>query len=87
MVIETEVKKQELPFTVGIVVTFKNNKPALEIRRLTTDLDIIKTIVTCAFNNIPILVIPKFKDDLKSLSSLIEKGILYKKEDKFYFTI
>lgn len=61
--------------------------PAIELRTLTTDNGIIKQLVTCALYEKPIIIMPIFTKKLDSIASLIQKGILYTKEDKFYFNI
>lgn len=74
--------------SVNIIVTYKGELPAIEIRKLTTKLDIIKILVSSAFHNRPVLIMPTFKDKLQSLNSLVDKGILYKDEkNDFYFTL
>ena len=52
----------------------------VELRKQFTNNEIIKILVWCALNNIPIRIQPKFHDTLKSISSLLEKGILYRDE-------
>lgn len=75
-------------FNVSVVVTSKNDMPCVELRSSTNDIDIIKKIVSCAWRSQPIILIPKFYDELKSLNSLIEKGILYKDDEGQYkFTL
>lgn len=80
----------QIPFTVSIIATQKNNKPCLELRRVTTDQEIIKNILMCAFDSTPIIIMPTFNNRIRAIASLIEKGILYQKKesgsDKFYFT-
>lgn len=77
--------KENTFFSVSIVVTQKNSKPAIELRALTTDPNIIKGLVSCAYHDIPVIVMPKFYDLTKSLASLVDKGILYKDGDQFFF--
>ena len=77
--------KENTYFSVSIVVTQKNSKPAIELRALTTDPASIKGLVSCAYHDIPVIVMPKFYDLTKSLASLVEKGILYKEGNEFFF--
>ena len=72
---------------ISVIVTTKNNKPAIELRRLTLDLETIKKLISCAYHNQPIILMPRFTDTTQSLSSLVEKGILYfnSEENKYYF--
>lgn len=73
---------------VCIIVTCKNNLPALELRRCTTNSEVIKQIVSCALHNQPITLMPKFTDTVGSLNSLVEKGILVYNNfnNEYYFT-
>jgi len=72
-----------------ICVTEKYNSPCLELRKIVTDIDVLKYILSCAFHERTLLIMPKFSDKNRGLSSLQEKGIIYldKKEKKFYFNI
>lgn len=71
----------------NITVTQKNNKPCIELRKITTNEDLIKAVVRCAFANTPILIQPTFTDKFESINSLIKKGIIYKKGDEYFFTL
>lgn len=73
---------------IPIIVTHKNNKPAIELRRLTSDDELIKLIVSAAYYKKPITIQPCFIDTFKGVTSLVDKGILYynKDEDRYYFT-
>lgn len=83
----------ELPFTLSVIVTeIKSGevvKPCVVLRRYTTDIDIMKQIIQAALNKVPLIIMPKFTDEIRSISSLIEKGILYRNADngEYYFTI
>lgn len=82
-----EEQDQIIPFELNLIVTDKNNKPCIELRKVTTNPDIIKLLVSCAYHGQPVTVLPVFKDSMKSLSSLMEKGIIHKAEDgQFYYT-
>lgn len=69
-----------------IIVTQKNGKAAMEIRKLFTEREIINTLTKAAFRQQPIIVYPIFTDRLKSVHSLIDKGILYHRGGQYYFT-
>ena len=90
---ETQKNQKIIPnkheiLTIPVRVIYKNNYPAIELRRILTDIDLIKNVVTAAFHEEPLILIPKFTDKLKSLTSLKEKGILYlDKENVYRFTI
>lgn len=71
---------------VYLIISQKNNKPCIELRRSTTDYSLIKTILSCAFHEIPLIIMPTFSNKLKAVSNLVDKGILYKKNNNYYFT-
>ncbi len=85
-----EEKKNKIEGTlcgISIIVTEKNSLPCIELRKTITDSELIKNIISCAFHERPIIILPTFNDKLKSIGSLVDKGILYRKNDQFYFTI
>jgi hypothetical protein len=75
-------------FSVNVVITEKNNLPAVMLRTTTTERQIIKDIVKAAYHGQPLIIMPKFNDTLKSVNSLVQKGILYKdvESQEFRFT-
>jgi len=76
-----------LPLQINLIVTEKHGVPAIELRVMTTNIEIIKELVTSAFHNRDIILKPTFTNLIQSTNSLIEKGILYKGQDgKLYFT-
>lgn len=79
---------QQIPLKVSVIVTSKNNKPQIELRRAISDLELIKLVVTAAFYGNDIIIVPTFTDTLQSINSLIDKGILYRHEikKKLFFT-
>lgn len=72
---------------VSVIVTEKKGKPAVELRSLTTDLDLIKILIGAAYHSKPVIIMPKFTNVMQSLNSCIEKGILFREDDKYFFTI
>jgi hypothetical protein len=75
-----------IPFEIGVIILNKNDSPTIELRKSTQDKEMIKKLVSCAYHGIPILILPTFKDRLKSFSNLIDKGIIYyDQEKKEYF--
>ena len=80
------LKNEAIAYPVSLIISQKQDKPLLEIRKSTADIDIIKIILTCAFQNTPLIVQPTFSDKFKAISSLLNKGIIYKgKDDQYYF--
>lgn len=85
---ETNVGDLEIHglMSVNVLIHNKNGVPAVELRSQTTDLNLIKTIISCAYRDIPIIIMPKFSDKLNSISSCVEKGILMRDNDQYFFT-
>ena len=82
-----KANKDKIPLVpVFLIVSQKNSKPMLELRKSTTDYDLIKTIVSCAFHEIPLIIMPSFSNKMKAVTSLVDKGVLYRKDNKYYFT-
>lgn len=75
-----------ISFNCNVVVSCSNDKPIIELRKCIHNFDIIKQVVSCAYHRVPILILPEFKDTLKSLCSLVDKGILTIQDNKYYFT-
>ena len=69
---------QPEPFKVPLQVTIKQDKPYVELRAGTSNIEVIKAIISEAFHKRPIIVQPCFTDELKSMASMIEKGIVYR---------
>lgn len=72
---------------INLIITDKNGKPCLEIRKKFIEPTIIKAILTGAFQNVPVIFQPSFKDSIKATNTLIQKGIIYKEGENYYFTI
>jgi hypothetical protein len=68
--------KQPINFRVYLTINTKNGKPALEIRTLTTDTNIIKVILTSAYADLPIIVFPTFRDKLRATATLNTRKII-----------
>lgn len=84
---EQEKPKTYIPFEVSVIVSTKNGLPAIELRKVTTDHDIMKQIISATFHKTPIILQPRFYSELQSINSLVDKGIIYKAEDgQYYYT-
>lgn len=78
----------EMPLvSIPIIVKNRNSTPCILLRTHITDIDIIKKVISCAFHGRPIILMPIFTNKLRSLASLIEKGIIYRKGEEWYFLI
>ncbi len=74
------------PLPIYLQISYKNNNPCIILRKDTTNPDIFKALLSCAFHERSIIVMPVFSDKLRSVSSLVEKGIIYKKGKEYFFT-
>lgn len=79
--------KQKYPLQVSVIVTHKHNKPAIELRRTTNKIELIKAIVAAGFKEQPVYILPVFRDKIQSIQTLQDKGIIYREKDKYHFTI
>lgn len=77
------------PLSVYLIITHKNNKPVLEIRKQTNDPKMIKQILSSAFHDKPIVVFPTFRDRIRAIASLCKEGILGldKEKNKYFYKI
>lgn len=73
----------ELP----VIITFKNGMPAIQVRKHFSDPDTMKKIISAAYHGVPIIILPSFTNKLQSLNSLIEKGIIYRDGEQYFFNI
>lgn len=87
--IENSLKISPIPLSLPMTVTQKNGYPCVMLRRTITETELLKIIVACALFEVPIQVIPTFQDRARSVASMVEKGILYYKneEKEFFFNI
>lgn len=74
-------------FQINIHCYYRNGIPTIELRRLITKPDTIKAIVSAAFHDKPIMVLPTFNNRLQALATLCEKNILKYKNGKYEFKI
>lgn len=77
-----------IPLNVPISIKENNGIPAIELRKVLSDKETLKQIISCAFHEKPIIIIPKFSNRLLSLSTLIDKGLIYidKETGEYKFT-
>jgi hypothetical protein len=81
-----ENNKILIPLQINVIITEKHGLPAVELRMMTTNMELIKEIITSTFHSREIILRPVFTDVIKSTNSLIQKGIIYRGTDgKLYF--
>lgn len=79
-------EQEIIPLEVSLIISQHEGRPIIEIRKSVYNLELIKGIITCAFEGRPFMVVPKFRDKMRSIGTLTEKGILYREGDNFLFT-
>lgn len=72
---------------ISVMVHQKRGNPCIELRRFIMEFDLMKVIISAAFHNQPLVILPTFKNLPASINSLLEKGIIYKKGDQYYYNI
>ncbi len=73
--------------SIPVIVTIKNNMPCIELRTSVTNVETIKQIISCSLHGRPIVLMPIFTNKLRSIASLIEKGIMYQERNEYYYLI
>ena len=77
------IQMLEIPVSIGHL----RGNPCVVLKKTTSDMELIKTILSSAFHNRPLIIIPKFTDKTQTINSLIQKGIIYRAEDgQYYYT-
>ena len=74
-------------FQINLSVLEHNSSPCIQLRVRTTNINEIKLLIYAALNEQPIIILPHFNNKLKSICSLIDKGIIAKIEDDYDFLI
>lgn len=70
--------------TLNLIIIKKNNKPAIELRKIILDPDLIKVIIDNAYKDLPIIVYPILKNKITAINTLIEKKIIKRLDDNSY---
>jgi hypothetical protein len=71
---------------IKVIILNSNKIPSIELRCIINEPETIKTVVSAAFHSQPLTLMPEFTNKIRSLSSLMEKGVLYMEKGKYYFT-
>jgi len=86
--------KNDKPFCIPIIISESKGIPFIELRKRIElnkpeNIEISKLLLSCAFHTIPINIYPDFTNKFKSLSSLMNKGIIYRDNEKnqYFFNI
>lgn len=69
-------KNDIIPLDVSIVVSEHKGTPIIELRRQINDSELIKGIISAAFHDKAVIIRPMFRDKIKAVASLTQKGIL-----------
>ena len=77
-----------IPIPIYLRVSINNSCPCIDARLVTTNSDLIKALVSAAFHEKSILFQPVFKKNkFMAISSLVDRGILYRDGAEFKFLI
>ena len=79
-----------IPIEIPITVTSGNDMPQIQLKRTIgsgNNSKLLKVIIYCALNNIPLYFVPTFRHKLNSMNSMIQKGIISEKDSNLEFNI
>jgi hypothetical protein len=62
---------------IRVIITIRNNKPCIELRKVITDLELIKDVTTSILEQKPIILQPTVLNRVKYIGRLKELGIIY----------
>lgn len=71
----------EIPITVNVLVKSHDKQPCIELRRLIIRSEMIKEIVSAAYHDKPIVILPKFNNKIQAVGALATKKIIYFNQD------
>ena len=71
---------------IQLIVAYQNNIPSLILRKHISDPELMKVLISCAFRDIPVYIFPSFKNRIFAINSLLEKGLIYKENNQYFFT-
>lgn len=74
---------------IWLTVSEKDGMPIIEMRRICKQQELVRAMAQCAINEQPIIVYPLFRNKPRSISTMVEKGILKynSAKDIYEFTI
>jgi len=75
----------DLPLGINIIISQTKGIPCLELRKNINDIEQIKIILSCAFREQPLSILPLFSNKIRSISTLIDKGLTYKDGENYFF--
>lgn len=77
-----------IPLDVYLTYTIMNELPCIQMKRSTTNPELMKAILSAAFREKPIIIQPMFRNKIQSLATLTSKGIIaYDQEQEQYVFI
>lgn len=78
---------EQIVLTMPVSITSKNEIPAVRLRKEVTDIEVMKKLLSAAFHEVPIVIVPKFVDKFVAVNNMQEKGMIYKDDNgEFRFT-
>lgn len=76
---------QQVACSINLSIWEKNSQPAVEIRKIITDPKLLRYVVLSALEETPIVIQPKFTDKLRSINTMIDKGIMFYEKGQYFF--
>ena len=81
----TETKEKTVIPIININIIQHNGKPAIELRKVITDHEAIKQIVSKAYRDQQLIIQPNFTNKALALNRLIETGLVSQENGEYYF--
>lgn len=84
---ELDHEKQKLNKVLQIFVNASHNpqcQPTILLRKEISDIEMIKSLISAAYNDQPIIIYPTFSNKFRALAGLIEKGLVHVDEKGTY---
>jgi archaellin len=81
---DQETTQTTIP-TINIALTTHRGKPAIELRKVITDLTAIKEIISSAYKDTQIIIQPNFTNKALSINKLIDIGLIYKENGEYFY--
>ncbi|MFW6122377.1 MAG: hypothetical protein ACOC80_15960 [Petrotogales bacterium] len=66
---------------IPVQVIEKNGTPTIALRKTTSEPEMMKLLISCAFHGKQIIVKPIFPKKIFSINALLEKGLIYQDKD------
>jgi|WetSurMetagenome_2_1015567.scaffolds.fasta_scaffold393219_2 hypothetical protein len=79
--------KQNDYYKVSVTLTKLHGKQAIQLRGITTDNTLMKKVISAAYREQPLIILPRFTDKMQATARLLEYKILYKNKRGVLFFV